>query len=1023
MGLLDNNLRRIQGRESKGTLFTDLTGVSPFTDNMIPCKGYNSLVLSFTATTNPVDVQVVGYYADGTTTSAYKLYATDISRSKYARTHIKKEIKVIPTDGSTKYQIDVSMFEFIAVGKTVDNANSLTCKYHLYQSEVDEYGLKYHGMYDLFNGITGLTETWTKVLMESDYSCNAVMYKIVIDAEITGLLAYGIQAGYANKTITATGYHLGKKRYIGIYDKYEAGTHLIVFPVGNFDAIYLAGGGIGARKVISYKMINFEEGSDKNTYSYWDKQTGTVGASNFLKVPSYARCAKVVITGNAESVGGKVSFHYIPESLSQTADVTKSLSFLNNKKIYNLETGAVITNGEIVITSGTQTFYFDPKNADWVSLQGLALPISNIDAQYVFEEVLPLEIQTKLQNVGEFTQPVKILDGTFTNPDLEKFFENDRAIVFKNTNKREVVATLRNVVVWADETSISLSTDGFDGAQEVIQLNATNFPNLIASSEIERVVLMPWSRNATTAFAGHNWRMNIITNKGQVYHNFPSRLPASDGVEQAGDYKMFDESCVWELPERWTPVKTNTGTDADLIATGKYRYLPALPDESYEMHPGINTDNGYGNGGFPAVIEKVKPDLSTVKFSRFYFTDRSRGLQGNPLGFMGGFEPHAKLSLIGTYKSNSVTTGSTRICVFMTNDGGRNWFARYEFGANGEMLSSDGTLVKAATPTFMLRNMIAIGMVAPAGASLFNVIKRSHYIPTADNKEPEKTASFKYGTPVAVASVTGGATDITVVTTVAHGLLNGDIIIFEKQSGASANEWDWLVNTGHTGLSSGDGVIFKAQVINTTTFRLMECIYNPHNPLSVRHIHSINRCKDGYMIGSGELYPEGWIVWLSVRESDSFQRLFPWDDLSFIRINSTAASIQRPLGVILRQDPDNTVLIGVDNEKTDIGEVVMPNGRTDTFRRSSNGVWKGKLIDVDNQALFECIFESQEVCYFFKEVRGTMIHIGQQGHVGISSDGGKTWSECHLNVGDVSRFGGIGENGEIVISNFIFKSK
>ena len=60
---------------------------------------------------------------------------------------------------------------------------------------------------------------------------------------------------------------------------------------------------------------------------------------------------------------------------------------------------------------------------------------------------------------------------------------------------------------------------------------------------------------------------------------------------------------------------------------------------------------------------------------------------------------------------------------------------------------------------------------------------------------------------------------------------------------------------------------------------------------------------------------------------------------------------------------------------------------------------------------------------FFKEIRGTMIYIGQQGHVGISSDGGKTWSECHLNTPDVSRFGGISNNGEIIVENFIFKAK
>ena len=204
-------------------------------------------------------------------------------------------------------------------------------------------------------------------------------------------------------------------------------------------------------------------------------------------------------------------------------------------------------------------------------------------------------------------------------------------------------------------------------------------------------------------------------------------------------------------------------------------------------------------------------------------------------------------------------------------------------------------------------------MTSPAGSGLFNVIKRSQYIPNSANKEVEKTKKFKYFPSVAVQSITANANDIIVVTSSAHGLNGGDVILFEKQNGTS-NEWDWIINTGHTPLLAGDGVIFKAQVIDTTSFRLMECVYNPNNNLNVRHIHSINRCKDGYTIGTGETYPQGgWILYLSVRESDSYARLYPWDDLQFIRLNSTSLSIQRPLGVIIKQDADNTVYIGVDN--------------------------------------------------------------------------------------------------------------
>ena len=96
----------------------------------------------------------------------------------------------------------------------------------------------------------------------------------------------------------------------------------------------------------------------------------------------------------------------------------------------------------------------------------------------------------------------------------------------------------------------------------------------------------------------------------------------------------------------------------------------------------------------------------------------------------------------------------------------------------------------------------------------------------------------------------------------------------------------------------------------------------------------------------------GWILYLSVRESDSFYRLYPWDELEFIRINSTSTSIQRPLGVIIKHDVNNTVVIGVDNETTEIGSVSLPSGRTDTFKRSSNGVFMGKLTESDNQSLF-----------------------------------------------------------------------
>lgn len=1029
MSLFDSNIIKTQGRTKSATLFTALSGVSPYTANKIDCRGYNTLILGLTAYTNPVDIQMVGFYADTKTTLYEDLYGVDITKINGNSISVKMRLSkmIIPIEYATRLMLDVSMFDYIGVGKTIDNSNTLSCTYKLTQKtfDVDSYpNVGYNNLATSFT--TNLSHSNSKVHVNHG-SGNAVVYRLTTDTEFNGLAAHGA-IGSTIEDISKSMYVLNKKKFSGsIYDYHEDGTHYFIVPTQNFTSVHLTGGA-GATKTLDYKLIDFDFSKVGMVYNYWDKQTGTIGANNMLKIPTNAKSVKVIVSGNIGSVGGKLNFNLILRNADIIADTTKLKSFLNNRLLYNETTGEVYTNGKVTLASTEQAIWFDLTNMGWVSLSADA-PISNISVKFIFYENEPSNF-IKQKITTDYSVPVTISNDLtvktvtpFSSTDLVKLFENERSFVYKNTNSRKLVAVLRNYVVWADNSSIALSLSGFDGTKEIIQLNTTNFPGLITGSNIERVILLPWTRNATNAFAGYEWRMNVITDRGQVYHNFPSRSTTSDGTAQSNDYKLFDESCVWELPERWTPVKTNTGADATLIASGKYRYFPTLPDEAYEMHPPVNTDNGYGNGGFPSVIEKTKQNGTTVKFSRFYFTDRSRGLQSNPLGFMGGFEPHPKLSLIGTYKSNSTSTGSTRMCVFITNDGGRNWFARYEFGAKGELLYSDETKALSADSVFLPRNMVAIGMSASATSGLFNLVKRSQYTPNAANKEPEKTKKFKYGTPIAVQSITANAQDIVVTTSIPHGLSDGDIILFEKQSGASSNDWDWIVNAGHTALSAGDGVVFKAQVIDATSLRLMECVYNPHNNLTVRHIHSINRCKDGYTIGTGEMYPEGWILFLSVRESDAYMRLYPWDDLQFTRLNSTITSIQRPLGVIIKHDADNTVYIGVDNEKTELGDVTMPTGRTDTFKRSSNGVWKGKLTDVDSQSAFECVFQSDEVCYFFKEVRGTMIYIGQQGHVGISSDGGNTWSECHLNTGDVSRFGGISTNGEIIVENFIFKAK
>ena len=156
-------------------------------------------------------------------------------------------------------------------------------------------------------------------------------------------------------------------------------------------------------------------------------------------------------------------------------------------------------------------------------------------------------------------------------------------------------------------SSISVSTTGINGDY----LNSTvfdniNFPNLESGAMIQNILIVPFVRNMTTSQNGVNFRVVVITNTGQIYHNYPARSLTDDGVALEGDIVKFDESVVWELEGRKFP-------STDKLATGVETYFPGLKEENYKYRPAISQDNGYGNGGFPKSISH-----GDKTYARFY---------------------------------------------------------------------------------------------------------------------------------------------------------------------------------------------------------------------------------------------------------------------------------------------------------------------------------------------------------------------------------------------------------------------
>lgn len=561
---------------------------------------------------------------------------------------------------------------------------------------------------------------------------------------------------------------------------------------------------------------------------------------------------------------------------------------------------------------------------------------------------------------------------------------------------KRVVAIYKDIAVATNlaKTKLYISTTGINGNYDTeVVLNSTNFPGLIGYPVVENVFLMPWTRNRTTSQGAANWRMVVTTNYAQVYHNFPSRAVGSDGAEVEGDIAKFEESVIWDLPERKYP-------STDPAASGVERYFPCLPTAAYIHHPLLNTDVGfidtYGNGGFG-----LSKTVGNTTYPRFY---RSKMNWANePLITMGGFEPGDKVTLVGTYVPNNSAGNGGRICVFATDDGGRQWYCKYEFAEAGSYPNWSNDI-----------NTTAIATAYTADS--FQLVKKSNVYPSLQEKEP--TTKFTLGSPVVISDITR-ATVAVVTTATPHGLVTGNIIAIQDNSGSSAisADWDWMRNDTISTTSGGNGVLFKVEKIDDTSFKLHEEIHSAYNNLPARHIHHINRIKDGWIIGSGEQYPGGWLLYINTKASDSTTLMLASDTFSIYRLNSTKEGIQRSIGCIMLDDADNTIIFASDISNITRANLTLPTGRTDTISRGSTGIFSGKLVDIDDFTKFTPILEAKEVAYFFKEKLGAWFFCGQRGEFAISFDKGATWETMTLNK--VAQYF-YGENSNcVVIDDFI----
>lgn len=596
-----------------------------------------------------------------------------------------------------------------------------------------------------------------------------------------------------------------------------------------------------------------------------------------------------------------------------------------------------------------------------------------------------------------------VVDSKITNTDYTPVAETKDLIVYQAKSIFNIEAVLGKIVVkksgW---TQFQIGTDGVNGSfGPVITLNSSTFPNLLPNSSISNIILLPWDRNSSLPIPSRGWRCCVITTKGQIYHNFPNRTPSSgkpDGDALDGDIYKWDESVIWDLPNRRLPSKNSNDFP--------YTLNPCLPNSCYNLYPAVKQDNGYGNGGFD--IEKSYIiEGKSVSFPRFYMPKRN--LDSSPIAYMSGFETSDKIQIIGIYNSNTTPENTSRICVFITTDGGRQWFNKYEFANNNTL--SLGNILNSKN----LRGEYT--------GNSFSVMKRNFIYPSSFNKEPSEL--FSYSNEIKIQSISKSDT-LIVTTVIPHNLNSGDIIVIKKNDN-SPSVFYFLVNDNINTKNGGNGKLWKILVKNPYQFALTEYIFNPNTNLVARHIHGINKLKDGFIISTGEEYPQSWFIYLQIIGTDVWTIVNAWDNMNFIRLNSSEKGIQRSIGTFMIDDEFQTLVYGSDTSFTPDSSFTI-EGRSIKIYRGSNGIFKGNLADIDDFSKFTCIYETSQSAYFFKNINDIWIFTGQQGELAISIDKGVSWRKFLIPFTDINKtsqkfYKGIDELGRIYLDQLIIYRK
>jgi len=321
--------------------------------------------------------------------------------------------------------------------------------------------------------------------------------------------------------------------------------------------------------------------------------------------------------------------------------------------------------------------------------------------------------------------------------------------------------------------------------------------------------------------------------------------------------------------------------------------------------------------------------------------------------------------------------------LYYTEDG-ENVYVQYEFGISSGYIKGGSTNVLYHTDICYGSPLDTSNIIGNYTGGL-GLKVRYNIIPSEADKEPVDI--FSYGDAVAITafSKANGA-----VATVADATeINiGDTVVITGDSGNT--DWNRYVNNTADSKTGGNGVMFKVRSKSGNNLTLYDVIGNPDNNIFCRHIHVCTEFGNGIVLGTGELYPQSWLVYIQPytgRTPADYNNMNKdlWRD-SVFRLNSSENGLQRTLGLYLTSNND---VLWASDEPAIYTTLAQIRGRD--FVSNSFGIWKFKISDIDDRNKSKLMLPAVNALYQLRRIGSVLLCSDYYGVTYISRDEGETW--------------------------------